>query len=161
MQLGEFVTVDASKTAGVVTQKGLLVVRPNGALFAPTEGAVNALGAIGAGLAGAGAGFIVRIRPEQFVDARGYIAALVALPAHEYDAHVGAVWQRAGWWFATPADTRLTFKKVPLFSRYKLVFQRGKDNVAPVFGLDKDFAALAEPIATAWLQAQAAAAAKI
>jgi hypothetical protein len=150
MESSEFFLVDANKTAGVVTQKGLLVLRPSYAVFVPTEAAINALGTIVGGLAAAGAGFILRVKPGQYPDVRAYLAALTAEPAAEFDAQVGAIAKDAGWWVGSPTDTSLLFAKVPLFKRYKLVLKRGKDTVAPTFGLAKELAARAEPLAARW-----------
>jgi len=150
MNSSEFFLVEANKTAGVVTQKGLLVLRPSYAVFVPTETAVNVLGAVVGGLAGAGAGFIVRVKPGQYPDVRAYVEALTAEPAAEFDAQVHAIAKDAGWWLGSPDDTSLLFAKVPLFKRYKLVLRRGKDTVAPTFGLAKELAARAEPIASRW-----------
>lgn len=150
MDSSEFFLVEASKTAGVVTQKGVLVLRPSYAVFVPTETAVNVVGAVVAGLAGAGVGFVVRTIPGTFRDVREYIEALTAEPAAEFDVQVQAIAHEAGWWLGAPGDTTLLFAKVPLFKRYKLVLRRGKDTVAPTFGLAKELAARAEPLASRW-----------
>lgn len=150
MDSSEFVVVEANKTAGVVTQKGLLVLRPSYGVFVPTETAVNVLGAVVGGLAGAGAGFIVRVKPGTYPNVRAYVEALTAEPAADFDAQVHAIAKEAGWWIGSPDDTSLLFSKVPLFKRYKLVLRRGKDTVAPTFGLAKELAARAEPLASRW-----------
>ncbi len=150
MQSTEFFLVEANKTAGVVTQKGLLVLRPSYAVFVPTETAVNVLGAAVAGLVGAGVGFVVRTIPGKFKNVRDYVEALTAEPAADFDAQVHAIAKEAGWWIGSPDDTSLLFSKVPLFKRYKLVLRRGKDTVAPTFGLAKELAARAEPLASGW-----------
>ena len=150
MQSSEYFLVEASKTAGVVTQKGLLVLRASYAVFVPTETAVNVLGATVAGLGGLAGGFLVRTIPGKFRDVRGYLEALLGEPAEAFDAQVHAMWKTAGWWLGSPEDTSLLFTKVPLFKRYKLVLRRGKDTIAPTFGLAKELAARAEPLASSW-----------
>ena len=146
----EYFSTDASKTLGAVTQKGVLVLRPSFALFVPTEGEVNVLTAAGGSLLAAAAGYTLRILPSQFKDARDYVTALFGEPAATFDAHIGEVWQKAGWWYGTPADTRALFKKVPLFNRFKLGFWRGKEAVGPAFGLPGKHAPVVEPLLEAW-----------
>lgn len=150
MQPHEFAIVDAARTIGVQTQKGLLVIRPGYVVFVPTESAINALGAIAGQLAGAAVGVVVRIVPGQYRDVTEYVHALTALDAAAFDAQLAAIWRAAGWWYATPGDAELVFKKVPLFSRFKLGLKRGNEMVGPTFGLAGPIAARVQPLVSAW-----------
>jgi hypothetical protein len=150
MQPGEFLAIDASWTKGAHAQKGKLVVRPHYAVFAATETAVNVLAAAAAGAVGAMAGYVVRTIPGQYRDVPSYLTALEQLPAPEFDHHLWAAAQAAKWWVATPQDTTLLCKKVPLFDRYKFWMKRGDDNVGAVFGVPGKLLKAAEPMLAAW-----------
>jgi len=157
MDVGEYALIEAAKTTGVVVQKGIVMLRPHFALFAPTDTGVNVLASLTVGVAGLGVGVLARIKPGEYTDIRGYVYALVMQPAQAFDADAAALRDRAGWWFATPADTKLTFNKVALLSRWRFYLSRGKDHVGATFGIKKPIAALIEPLATRWVQAAAGA----
>jgi len=150
MRPEEYLAIDASWTKGVNAQKGKLVVRPHYAVFVPTEAAVNVLAKIGTGTLAAMAGYVTRVLPSQFADIPSYVAALIGLDAAEFDAHVHQAAPAANWFIATPANSALLFKKVPLFNRYKFWIKRGADNVGAVFGVPGKQLAVAEPMLAGW-----------
>ena len=150
MNQGEHFVLQASKTAGAVTQKGALVLRPTYAVFLPTEGAVNVIGAVAAGMVGAAAGFVVRITPAQYGGVVPYLGALATMPAQDFDGNLGEASRQYGWWVATPSETVVLFKKVPIFSRFKFWMKKGKDSVGAVFGIPAESVPLVRHLLAGW-----------